>query len=325
MNRIILALALCIPSLAHAQLIIDNFSTNQAGGTEIGSVPAAVDGVRHLTPPDEFPFQTLVSAVSDGVFRCGMVGSAVTTTFATQSCTATWDGNNDGAPTIESGILGSGTPGGGLDLATGAIGIELGLTVSNAGQVEFRARNYDGSQCTLVSSQFGPNTVTVFLPFDVSGCLDANGQRPTDVRGISLTVLAKGTTVYTVAVGQVAVVPIPTYAVGGTLTGLSPGSTVTLQNNDGDDLVLDTDGPFIFPTEVIDQGNYDVNVATQPRDPLQLCTVNNGIGQVDGAPVDTIDVQCAPAFGVGGTVRSEERRVGKECASMCRSRWSPYH
>src|SRR3546814_17489735 len=24
-------------------------------------------------------------------------------------------------------------------------------------------------------------------------------------------------------------------------------------------------------------------------------------------------------------VRSEERRVGKECASTCRSRWSPYH
>ena len=24
-------------------------------------------------------------------------------------------------------------------------------------------------------------------------------------------------------------------------------------------------------------------------------------------------------------LRSEERRVGKECASMCISRWSPYH
>src|SRR3546814_17266804 len=24
-------------------------------------------------------------------------------------------------------------------------------------------------------------------------------------------------------------------------------------------------------------------------------------------------------------VRSEERRVGKECVSSCRSRWSPYH
>ena len=24
-------------------------------------------------------------------------------------------------------------------------------------------------------------------------------------------------------------------------------------------------------------------------------------------------------------VRSEERRVGKECEDLCRSRWSPYH
>src|SRR3546814_2545559 len=37
------------------------------------------------------------------------------------------------------------------------------------------------------------------------------------------------------------------------------------------------------------------------------------------------------AFVVGGeghahmAVRSEERRVGKECVSTCRSRWSPYH
>src|SRR3546814_5125488 len=26
----------------------------------------------------------------------------------------------------------------------------------------------------------------------------------------------------------------------------------------------------------------------------------------------------------GTTIRSEERRVGKECVSTCRSRWSPY-
>src|SRR3546814_14726562 len=28
---------------------------------------------------------------------------------------------------------------------------------------------------------------------------------------------------------------------------------------------------------------------------------------------------------IGPQVRSEERRVGKECVSTCRSRWSPYH
>src|SRR3546814_20494901 len=27
----------------------------------------------------------------------------------------------------------------------------------------------------------------------------------------------------------------------------------------------------------------------------------------------------------GDSNRSEERRVGKECVSTCRSRWSPYH
>ena len=26
-----------------------------------------------------------------------------------------------------------------------------------------------------------------------------------------------------------------------------------------------------------------------------------------------------------GSYRSEERRVGKECCLVCRSRWSPYH
>ena len=29
--------------------------------------------------------------------------------------------------------------------------------------------------------------------------------------------------------------------------------------------------------------------------------------------------------GGGGGDRSEERRVGKECLRLCRSRWSPYH
>src|SRR3546814_7314400 len=30
-------------------------------------------------------------------------------------------------------------------------------------------------------------------------------------------------------------------------------------------------------------------------------------------------------FSVYRVSRSEERRVGKECVSTCRSRWSPYH
>src|SRR3546814_15846515 len=34
---------------------------------------------------------------------------------------------------------------------------------------------------------------------------------------------------------------------------------------------------------------------------------------------------CARVDETSGEARSEERRVGKECVSTCRSRWSPFH
>src|SRR3546814_14974834 len=41
------------------------------------------------------------------------------------------------------------------------------------------------------------------------------------------------------------------------------------------------------------------------------------------------DIQCCLSDGdctwKEASVRSEARRVGKECVSTCRSRWSPYH
>src|SRR3546814_19187943 len=42
--------------------------------------------------------------------------------------------------------------------------------------------------------------------------------------------------------------------------------------------------------------------------------VMGGLGDVGGMVADALDV-----------LRSEERRVGKECVGSCRSRWSPYH
>src|SRR3546814_13958210 len=37
-------------------------------------------------------------------------------------------------------------------------------------------------------------------------------------------------------------------------------------------------------------------------------------------------LQCGGrVFLINVDIRSEERRVGKECVSTCRSRWSPYH
>ena len=40
---------------------------------------------------------------------------------------------------------------------------------------------------------------------------------------------------------------------------------------------------------------------------------------------EILELKANPKKRGKGVVRSEERRVGKECLRLCRSRWSPYH
>src|SRR3546814_1784784 len=46
--------------------------------------------------------------------------------------------------------------------------------------------------------------------------------------------------------------------------------------------------------------------------------------QVSARPLDGLSLDLAVGY-TDAEYRSEERRVGKECVSTCRSRWSPYH
>src|SRR3546814_19606377 len=41
-------------------------------------------------------------------------------------------------------------------------------------------------------------------------------------------------------------------------------------------------------------------------------------------PAEVLQLQRGDLVGLGGQHRSEERRVGTECVSTCRSRWSPH-
>ena len=50
------------------------------------------------------------------------------------------------------------------------------------------------------------------------------------------------------------------------------------------------------------------------------------IGKLDAAVRGLgFDGESTRVYGVAADRRSEERRVGKECVRLCRSRWSPYH
>ena len=82
----------------------------------------------------------------------------------------------------------------------------------------------------------------------------------------------------------------PTYAVGGSTSGLS--GTVVLRNNGGDDLSVSANGPFAFATKLASGAAYAVTVKTNPSG--QSCSVANGSGTIGSADVSERGRQLAP-------------------------------
>src|SRR3546814_3182259 len=56
-----------------------------------------------------------------------------------------------------------------------------------------------------------------------------------------------------------------------------------------------------------------------------MTTMANSIRNVPSRTPDAPTTRPPGSAGGSSPDRSEERRVGKECVSTCRSRWSPYH
>jgi trimeric autotransporter adhesin len=92
------------------------------------------------------------------------------------------------------------------------------------------------------------------------------------------------------------------FTIGGTVSGLA-GSGLVLQLNGDGDLPIASNGSFTFATPLSSGSQYRVNVAAQPSNPTQVCTVASGSGTVGGTNVTNVRVSCASStFSVGGTV-----------------------
>ncbi len=78
--------------------------------------------------------------------------------------------------------------------------------------------------------------------------------------------------------GNSAPPPPVTYTIGGTVSNLS-GTQLVLQNNGGDNLVVNANGSFQFSTALASGSTYSVTVLIQPSNPAQTCTVANGSGK----------------------------------------------
>src|SRR6266849_726575 len=96
--------------------------------------------------------------------------------------------------------------------------------------------------------------------------------------------------------------PAPTYAIGGTIAGLT-GSGLVLQLNGGGNLPVNPNAAgFTFPPQLAGGAAYTVSVLTQPTNPNQICTVTGGSGTVGAANVTNVSVTCVNEFTIGGTV-----------------------
>jgi hypothetical protein len=92
------------------------------------------------------------------------------------------------------------------------------------------------------------------------------------------------------------------FTVGGSVSGLQ-GTGLVLQLNGDGDLPISGDGAFTFETPLASGSQYRVNVAAQPSNPTQICTVASGAGSIGNTNVTNVRVTCASStFSVGGTV-----------------------
>src|SRR3546814_872189 len=84
--------------------------------------------------------------------------------------------------------------------------------------------------------------------------------------------------------------------------------------------VTDSSGATLPGVSVIVKGQSSIGTTTDLNGKYMLDLPNDGLTLVYSLiGFETQEIQ------VKGKERSEERRVGKECVSTCRSRWSPYH
>jgi hypothetical protein len=90
--------------------------------------------------------------------------------------------------------------------------------------------------------------------------------------------------------------------VGGTVSGLRTGVSVTLQNNNTDNLTVASDQGFTFPTSVPSGSGYSVSVLAQPVG--ETCLVGNPTGAIDSSAdnVTNITVTCSVSSSVGGSI-----------------------
>ena len=152
---------------------------------------------------------------------------------------------------------------------------ESGLVLSNGGENLPVPANAASFTFATQVAQGGSYAVSIQTQPSGGTCSVANGNGTVDSIGD--------------AVSNVAVSCVYSSSVGGVVTGLNAGTSVTLSTN-GAFLPIATNGLFAFPGTLPSGSTYDVTVSTQPSG--QSCAVSNPTGVVVENVMSTVTVNC---------------------------------
>lgn len=80
--------------------------------------------------------------------------------------------------------------------------------------------------------------------------------------------------------------------IGGSVTGLSGGASLVLQDNGANNLTVSSNGTFTFSNQIEAGSTYDVTILTQPVG--ETCVAENAVGTVEQSigDVNSIAIQC---------------------------------
>lgn len=159
------------------------------------------------------------------------------------------------------------------------------LTLNGGADLSISSNSSFAFGSALLSAQ--PYTVAVKTQPVAQSCSVANGSGTVNNVNIS-NITVTCTNVIT---------PV---TIGGSLTGLSSGSSVVLSLNGGSDLTLNSNAGFTFAGTILSGQTYAVTVKTQPSG--QFCSVTNGSGTVPATNVTNVAVSCLNYVTIGGSI-----------------------
>ena len=257
-------------------------SNNAASSYTVSGTVLGLDSGKTLTLLDNSGDALRISANGSFTFASPLATGAsyavtVGTQPAAQRCTATHGTGTMGTAALT-----------GIAIACVATSQHVGGTVTGLVSGKRLTLLDNGGDALMVSANAAFTFSTPLASgagYAVTVGTQPNAEACTVIRGTG--------TMNTVAVTNIAIsCALPSVHLGGTVTGLTSGQSVQLQNNGSGRVTIAANGSFQFPAALAEGTQYSVTIGHAPG--AETCTVANGSGTLGATDVSNVSVSCTP-------------------------------